>query len=80
MILNQFEISGEHSKGIIYEDSDEGITLKYAPNTQFITFWDDEIKYNQMDCSFFSDWSSVVEELQSEYSVDLFNGVHYLGS
>lgn len=48
MILNQLEIYGEHTKGIIYEDSDEGITLKYDPNTQFITFWDDEIKYDQM--------------------------------
>ena len=38
MILNQLGISGEHTKGIIYEDSDEGITLKYAPNTQFISW------------------------------------------
>ena len=79
MILNQLGISGEHTKGIIYEDSDEGITLKYDPNTQFITFWDDEIKYDQMDCSFFADWSSVVKELQSEYGINLFNRVHHLG-
>jgi hypothetical protein len=69
----------KHIKGIIYEDSDEGITLKYDPNTQFITFWDDEIKYDQMDCSFFSNWSSVVKELQSEYGINLFYGVHHLG-
>ena len=43
MIQNQMGISGEPTKGIIYEDSDDGITLKYDPNTQFITFWDDEI-------------------------------------
>lgn len=79
MILNQLGISGEHTKGIIYEDSDEGITLKYDPNTQFITFWNDEIKYDQMDCSFFADWSSVVKELQLEYGINLFDGVHYLG-
>ena len=79
MILNQLGISGEHTKGIIYKDSDEGITLKYDPNTQFITFWDDEIKYDQMYCSFFSNWSSVVKELQSEYGINLFYGVHYLG-
>ena len=79
MILNQLGISGEHTKGIIYEDSDEGITLKYDPNTQFITFWDDEIKYDQMDCSFFSNWSSVVKELQSEYGINLFYGVYYMG-
>lgn len=79
MILNQLGISGEHTKGIIYEDSDEGITLKYYPNTQFITFWDDEIKYDQMDCSFFSNWSSVVKELQSEYGINLFYRIHYLG-
>lgn len=78
MILNQLGISGEHTKGIIYEDSDEGITLKYDPNTQFITFWDDEIKYDQMDCSFFSNCSSVVKELQSEYGINLFYGVYYL--
>ena len=47
MIQNQLGISGEPTKGIIYEDSEEGITLKYDPNTQFITFWDDEIKYNR---------------------------------
>lgn len=79
MIQNQLGISGEPTKGIIYEDSDEGITLKYDPNTQFITFWDDEIKYDQMDCSFFSDWSSVVKELQSEYGINLFDRVHHLG-
>lgn len=73
MIQNQLGISGEPTKGIIYEDSDDGITLKYDPNTQFITFWDDEIKYDQMDCSFFSDWSSVVKELQSEYGINLFD-------
>ena len=79
MILNQLGISGEHTKGIIYEDSDEGITLKYDPNTQFTTFWDDEIKYDQMDCSFFSNCSSVVKELQSEYGINLFDRVHHLG-
>jgi len=79
MIQNQMGISGEPTKGIIYEDSDDGITLKYDPNTQFITFWDDEIKYDQMDCSFFSDWSSVVKELQSEYGINLFYRVHHLG-
>lgn len=79
MILNQLGISGEHTKGIIYEDSDEGIILKYDPNTQFITFWDDEIKYDQMDCSFFSNWSSVVKELQFEYGINLFDRVHHLG-
>ena len=47
MIQNQLGISGEPSKGIIYEDSDEGITLKYDPNTQFITFWKDGVKYDQ---------------------------------
>lgn len=79
MIQNQLGISGEPTKGIIYEDSDEGITLKYDPNTQFVTFWEGDIKYDQLDCSFFSDWSSVVEELQSEYGIDLLNRVHHLG-
>ena len=73
MIQNQLGISGEPTKGIIYEDSDEGITLKYDPNTQFVTFWEGNIKYDQLDCSFFSDWSSVVKELQSEYGIDLFD-------
>ena len=66
-------IYGEPTKGIIYEDSDEGITLKYDPNTQYITFWNDGVKYEQMDCSFFSDWSSVVKELQTEYGIKLGN-------
>ena len=79
MIQNQLGISGEPSKGIIYEDSDEGITLKYDPNTQFITFWEDGIKYDQMDCSFFSDWDSVLKELYSEYGINLLNRVHHLG-
>lgn len=79
MIQNQLGISGEPTKGIIYEDSDEGITLKYDPNTQFVTFWEGDIKYDQLDCSFFSDWSSVVEELQSEYGIYLFDRVHHLG-
>ena len=73
MIQNQLGISGEPTKGIIYEDSDEGIALKYDPNTQFVTFWEGNIKYDQLDCSFFSDWSSVVKELQSEYGIDLFD-------
>jgi hypothetical protein len=73
MIQNQLGISSEPTKGIIYEDSDEEITLKYDPNTQFVTFWEGDIKYDQLDCSFFSDWSSVVEELQSEYGIDLFD-------
>lgn len=73
MIQNQLGISSEPTKGIIYEDSDEEITLKYDPNTQFVTFWGGDIKYDQLDCSFFSDWSSVVEELQSEYGIDLFD-------
>ena len=79
MIQNQLGISGEPTKGIIYEDSDEGITLKYDPNTQFVTFWEGDIKYDQLDCSFFSDWSSVVKELQSEYGIYLFDRVHHLG-
>lgn len=79
MIQNQLGISAEPTKGIIYEDSDEGITLKYDPNTQFVTFWEGDIKYDQLDCLFFSDWSSVVEELQSEYGIDLFDRVHHLG-
>ena len=79
MIQNQLGISSEPTKGIIYEDSDEGITLKYNPNTQFVTFWEGDIKYDQLDCSFFSDWSSVVKELQSEYSIYLFDRVHHLG-
>lgn len=73
MIQNQLGISSEPTKGIIYEDSDEEITLKYDPNTQFVTFWEGDIKYDQLDCSFFSEWSSVVEELQSEYGIDLFD-------
>ena len=36
MIQNQLGISGEPTEGIIYEDSEEGITLRYDPNTQFI--------------------------------------------
>jgi hypothetical protein len=71
MTNNKNGIFGEPKKGIIYEDSDEGITLKYDPNTQYITFWNDGVKYEQMDCSFFSDWSSVVKELQTEYGIKL---------
>ena len=72
MKQNCLGIPGEPSKGIIFEDSDEHIILKYDPNTQFVTFWEDDIKYDQLDCSFFSGWSSVEEELQSEYGIDLF--------
>ena len=79
MIQNQFGISDEPSKGIIYEDSEEGITLKYDPNTQFITFWEDDTKYDLMDCSFFSDWDSVLKELHSGYGINLSDRVHYLG-
>ena len=57
----------------VYEDSNEKISLKYDPNTQFITFWGDGIKYDQMDCSFFSDWDSVLKELYSEYGINLLD-------
>lgn len=73
MIQNQLGIPGEPTKGIFYEDSDEGITLRYDPNTQFITFWEDDVKYDQMDCSFFSDWDSVTKELYVEYGVNILN-------
>ena len=79
MIQNQLGISGEPSKGIIYEDSNEEISLIYGPNSQFITFWGDGIKYDQMDCSFFSDWDSVEKELYAEYGISLLDRVHYLG-
>lgn len=79
MIQNHWGISGEPSKGIVYEDSEEGITLKYDPNTQFITFWEDDTKYDQMDCSFFSDWDSVLKELYSEYGINLLHRVHNMG-
>lgn len=69
---NTLGIKGEPPKGIIFEDSEEGITLIYDPNTQFITFWEGDIKYDQLDCSFISDWSSVVKELHSEFGIDLF--------
>lgn len=73
MKQNCLGIPGEPTKGIIYKDSEEEITLKYDPNTQFITFWEDHIKYGQMDCSFFPDWSSVAKELQSEYGINIFD-------
>lgn len=73
MKQNQLGISGEPSKGIIYENSNEEISLIYDPNTQFITFWGDGIKYDQMDCSFFSDWDSVLKELYSEYGINLLD-------
>ena len=38
MKQNQLGISGEPSKRIIYQDSNEEISLIYDPNTQFITF------------------------------------------
>ena len=79
MKQNQLGISGEPSKGIIYEDSDEEITLRYDPNTQFISFWEDGVKYDQMDCSFFFDWDSVTKELHAEYGINLLHRVHYLG-
>ena len=79
MIQNQLGISGEPTEGIIYEDSEEGITLRYDPNTQFITFWEEDVKYDQMDCSFFSDWDLVEKELYAEYGISLLDRVHYLG-
>ena len=72
MARNILGIKGEPHKGIIFKDSEEGVVLIYDPNTQFITFRDDEnIKYDQMDCSFFSDWDSVTKELDSEYGIVL---------
>ena len=69
---NSLGIKGEPTKGIIFKDSEEGVMLFYDPNTQFIIFRDDEnIKYDQMDCSFFSDWYSVTKELESEYGIEL---------
>lgn len=73
MKQNQLGISGEPSKGIIYEYSNEEISLEYDPNTQFITIWGDGIKYDQMDCSFFLDWDSVLKELYSEYGINLLD-------
>lgn len=72
MDRNILGIKGEPPQGIIFKDSEEGVVLIYDPNTQFITFRDDEnIKYDQMDCSFFSDWDSVTKELDSEYGIVL---------
>lgn len=72
MERNSLGIKGEPPKGTIFKDSQEGIILIYDPNTQFLTFLDDEnIKYDQMDCSFFSDWDSVTKELESEYGIVL---------
>ena len=39
---------------------------------RFITFWGDGIKYDQMDCSFFLDWDSVLKELYSAYVSQVF--------
>ena len=66
-------IKGEPPKGKIFEDSEEDIALIYNPNTQFITFWEDGVKYDQMDCSFFSDWDSIARELYSEYGINIFD-------
>ena len=73
MTNNKIGIYGEPTKVIIYEDSDEGITLKYDPNTQYITFWNDGVKYEQMNCSSFSHWHTVLKVLQSEYGIKLDN-------
>ena len=67
-----FGIQGEPSKGIIFQDQEEGIKLTYDPNWQIIRFWDDEdVLYDQLDCTFFKDWESVCRELKTEYGIVL---------
>lgn len=70
--MNTLGIKGEPPKGVIYEDPEEGITLVYDPNWKSITFLsDDGYKYDHMDCSQFSDWSEVLQELRTEYGIDI---------
>lgn len=70
--MNTLGIKGEPPKGVIYEDLEEGVTLVYDPNWQSITFLgDDGYKYDHMDCSQFSDWDEVLQELRTEYGIDI---------
>jgi len=68
-IKDNFGLQGEPPKGVIYEDLDEGIKLTYDPNDQMICFWEDDLKFEHLDCSYFSDWKSVKIELASEYGI-----------
>ena len=64
-------IPGEPSGDKIYENTEEGITLIYDQHTQIITFWEDGVKYDHLDCAYFNDWCSVTIELATEYGIKL---------
>ena len=67
-----FGIKGEPAKGIIFQDRKEGIKLTYDPNWQVISFLDDEdVLYDQIDCTNFKDWENVRRELKTEYGIVL---------
>lgn len=67
-----FGIKGEPTKGIIFQDQEEGIKLTYDPNWQVISFWDDEdVLYDQLDCANFKDWKKVCLELKTKYGIVL---------
>ena len=50
----------------------KGIKLTYDPNWQVISFLDDEdVLYDQIDCTNFKDWENVRRELKTEYGIVL---------
>lgn len=66
-----FGIKGEPQKGIIYHDAEEDITLRYDPNVQIISFMSGDILYDHVDCSYYNDWESVLQELRNEFGIEL---------
>lgn len=74
---NGFGIKGEPKKGVIAENKEEGLQLRYDPNTQIISFFEKnpdgkgKTLYDSMDCSVFRNWDDVKKELKEEYGWEL---------
>jgi hypothetical protein len=65
--METFGIKGEPKKGIVSRNREEGTSVRYDPNTQTLTWYDENgLQYDHFDCSPYETWEEVREEVLSE--------------